>query len=70
MKPFILIETLKRWNVSARKLLLYEATECLADFVVHAEGIALDSEAPTHRHAPEVQTQAAVGAEQRLYEGQ
>ena len=51
-------------------LFLYKALQRNAKFVVNAECKSLNLEVCSCLQFLEVQTQAAVGAEQRLYEGQ
>ena len=44
----------------SRDLLLYQATQCHAEFVIHAEGIALQAEIVAHLHRFEVRSEVAV----------
>ena len=44
----------------SRDLLLYQATQCHAEFVIHAEGVALQGQVFSHRHRTEVRMIAAV----------
>ena len=44
----------------SRDLLFYQAPQCHAEFVIHAEGIALQGEIVAHLHRLEVRSEVAV----------